>query len=234
MKRLLWLIPLLTIHAVSGAGELAQLTGRFPSVPPPPQGSLQWIAKSMRVNGMPMRIQSLHSKLGPESVLQYYESWSKLHGGDRTMRSSVHGWQTLAMSVERHLVSIQVRRDMTETYGTVTTTPMSRTSQSRRARSTFPTPTSTQVVNWQQYEDEGAEAEHISLISERTSQVEAQAFSRLLRDKAWTIVREQPMREQGHGHVIEAQKATQLAQITLLNGRGPASRTRILVVWKKS
>lgn len=233
MKRAVGMVCLLMLCAVAHGGALTRITATFPEVPPPPQGSVQWVAKSMRMNGVPMTVRALHSKLSPSAVLHFYESWSKQQMSAQTVRSRVDGDEMLTIKTGPHLISIRAQRSLTATHGTITSSLASFANTSR-VSTAFPTPSNVRLVNAQQYDDEGSEAEHLSFISTRAPHIESAALARHLEEEGWTILWHRAMREAVRGYTVESQKGAQHAQLTVLPAEGFSSGSRILVVWKKS
>lgn len=233
MRVLEWVLLLpFALMGSAQAGALARETAAFPELPAPPAGSVQWIARSMRMNGLAMTLQSFHTRLATDAVLSYYESWSRSRGHGESRRSRLAQGQQLFLDLEPHLVTIQAQTSAGRTIGTILVSERPQ-STPPRIRTTFPRPASTSIVNLQQFEDEGIEAEHISLVSRRAPHVEAQAFAQMLLQEDWALIREQPMQHILRGRVVDAQKGAQLASITIFPHQASSTTTAILIVWKK-
>jgi hypothetical protein len=101
-------------------------------------------------------------------------------------------------------------------------------------KTSFPHPASTKLVSLQEYDDDGIEAEHISLLSMRSVGIEAEAFLQALAREGWQVVREHAMNNVSRGHVIEAQLGTQQALLTLLPDHANPAFTAVIVVWRKA
>ena len=233
MTRLVCCLCLLVFSALTHASELTRITARFPSVPSPPQGSVQWIAKSMRMNGVPMTLQSLRSKLSPEAVLHYYESWSKQQSSAQSVRTRIDREEALTIKVGDYLISIRAQRGASGTHGIITSS-LASLKGNNRVTTAFPAPSHLRLVNLQEYEDEAGEAEHLSFVSTRAPHVETSALARSLEDAGWKLLHQRPMRETMRGYVIETQKGAQHAQLSILPSADLALGARILIVWKKS
>ena len=226
--------PLIATSLVSTveAGTLARLTSQYPEVLAPPQGEAQWVAKSMRLNGLPMTLKTFHSRLNAEAVLNHYETWARGRHADQSTRSKNGEWHVLALRSEQYYITIQARATLGGSHGTIAVSPpLARVALNLESR--FPTPASMSIVNLQQYEDFGSESEHISLSSTRTPSIEARAFAELLGREGWQLIREQRTQEMAHGYVLEAQKGAEHASITLIPDRTSSARTAAVIVWKK-
>ncbi len=183
------------------------------------------------MNGLPMTLKSFHSRLNPESVCQYYES-SNSKRFKETFRVRNGDWLTLSMRSRTELTTIEMRATISGSEGTITVTPVLEPAQ-LRVDTDFPRPPSTRIVTLQEYDDDGIEAEHISLTSVRSVAVEADAFADKLKRDDWQIVQDQPMRSMPDGRTVEVQKGAQHALLTLMRNAGQ-SGTAIVIVWKKS
>lgn len=215
------------------ASELSRLTEALPDVEPPPQSEAQWIARSARINGVPMTLKAFRSLLSPDAVLHHYDGWSDRLAGAKTQRSTNPPWQVFAIAAQGCFITIQARAVAGGSEGTITVSPPLER-KARRAESRFPRPASTQLVNLQQYDDAGVEAEHLALRSARAAGAEAQAFRDLLSREGWTVTRDQPGAAAARAHVLEAQKGAQHALLTLLPDRSRAAATAIVIIWRKS
>lgn len=221
------------LAASAHASELSRLTASLPDVDPPPQSEAQWIARSARINGVPMTLKAFRSTLTPDAVLHHYDDWSDTLAGAKTQRSTNAPWRVFAIAAECCFITIKARAVANGSEGTITVSPpLDR--KARRAESSFPRPATTELVNLQQYDDEGVEAEHLALRSARAPGVEAQAFRQLLKRDGWTLTRDQAGAVAARAHVIEAQKGAQHALLTLLPDRARAASTAIVIIWRKS
>jgi hypothetical protein len=204
---------------------------RLPDVPAPPLGHAQWVARSIRVNGLPMTIKSFDTPMPVDDVLHHYARWASGKFED-SFRTQQGDWQVLSLRSSAYLITIQVRPNGGGSHGTIAVSPAPNTVAPTVA-SRFPLPPSLQVVNLQQYEDLGVEAEHISLQGTRAPHVEAEAFEALLSREGWQLTREQTQRA-SRGFVLEAQKGAQHALIAVFPDRTRSARTAAVVIWRKS
>jgi hypothetical protein len=186
----------------------------------------------MRMNGLAMTLQAFQSRLTADAVLSHYESWSRSRGHRESRRSRSAQSQQLSLDLGLYLVTIEAQASAGRTIGTILVSKGPKSTPASIATA-FPRPGSTRVVNLQQFEDDGVEAEHISLISQRAPQVEAHAFARALEREDWVLIREQPMQQLVPGRVLEAQKGAQLASITIFPHQSAGTTTAIVIVWKK-
>lgn len=218
---------------MSNAGMLAKLTAGLPDVPAPPQGEAQWVAASMRMNGLPMTLKTFQSRLDTDRVFDHYESLAHRWGRSEFRRITNGTHRLLAIRSVTHVITIEARATIGGCEGTITVSGLPE-SATAPGRTDFPHPPTARVVSRQEYEDAGIEAEHLSFVSQRTVVVEAEAFAGELLRAGWQILRQQSMERRGRGVVIEAQHGSQQALVTLQTDSRERSRTAIVVVWRKS
>ena len=81
----------------------------WPQIPLPPKAEVQWVAQSMRVNGVPTRVMTFQSRVSRGEIVEYYRAhWSggyehpaSLHAlGDSTVVGQKHGPYLLTVKVE--------------------------------------------------------------------------------------------------------------------------------------
>jgi hypothetical protein len=225
------LLMALGVVSSASAGSLAREVEMLPDIAPPPGGRSFWIARAMRLNGMPLTLKAFSSTMNVEEALHHYEHQLKTSASIATKRSQEGAWRSLAVFAPNYFITIRARNEANGVQGTIAVSPV--TAQSRTSRrTTFPHPAPTQVVNLQQYDDEGVEAEHISFVSRRAVSIEARDFAATLSRAGWQLVRNEAAHRGHAGHVIEAQKGTQLAFVNL--ERRSQGDTAIVVLWKKA
>jgi hypothetical protein len=222
----LWVLP-------TQAERLIRTTSALPDLGAPPQGTAQWIARSMRMNGLPMTLKAFESRLSPEAVLAFYESQLKSSGSHETRRLMKAPWQMLMFRSHDNFITVHARAVNGGSEGTILVSPALDPAQ-LHVRSDFPRPATARIVNLQQYDDAGMQSEHISLSSDRTPFVEAEAFSQLLIRAGWTMTDTRPTHETHRGFVLEAQREAEHALLVIIPDAARPASTAIVITWKKS
>lgn len=226
-------LAVLALHAappLGVAGSITQQTQSLPDIDAPAGGEAIWIARAMRLNGVPMTIKSFTSATNAAEVLHQYEHRLRTSADMKTRRAREGDWHVLAVMTSDYYATIRARQTPQGTEGIVIVTPpLADVKPMKRTR--FPHPDSAAVVSLQEYDDAGIEAEHISFASPRSVGIEARAFATRLSQHGWQLLRSEPTQERD-GHVIEAQKAAALAFINLR--RTERGGTTILVVWRRA
>lgn len=226
----LTLLALCTASMLSAAGSIARQTQSLPDIAAPAGGEAVWIARAMRLNGVPMTIKSFTSPTNADEVLHQYEHRLRTGADMKTRRGLDGAWHVLAVMTDDYYATIRARNTPQGTEGVVIVTPpLAAMKPAKHTR--FPHPDSASVVSLQEYDDSGIEAEHISFASRRSVAIEARAFAALLSRRDWQLLRSEPTHDR-NGHVIEAQKSTGLAFIHLR--RAESGGATILVVWRKA
>lgn len=215
------------------AERLTRVTADLLDLAAPPQGEAQWIARSMRMNGLPMTLKAFESRLSPDAVLSHYESQLKSSSSNEARRSFNAPWQVLMLKSREHFITVHARAVSRGSEGTILVSA-ALAPATLRLQTNFPRPPSTRIVNLQQYDDSGMESEHIGLSSNRTPFAEAQAYSELLIRSGWTVLDTRPTHETHRGFVLEAQRQVEHALLVIFPDVAQPATTAIVVTWKKS
>lgn len=226
------LFAVLALCGQTQAGSIARQTDGLPDISPPSGGEAVWIARAMRLNGVPMTIKSFTSATNADEVLHQYEQRLRMSSNMQTRRSLEGAWRVLAVMTDDYYATIRARNTTRGAEGTITVTPPLANAKPHK-RTRFPHPQTVQIVSLQEYDDDGIEAEHISFVSRRSVAIEARAFESQLAQDGWDLLRSEPTARHGDGHVIEAQKSAALALINLRKAE-QGGATTILVVWRKA
>jgi hypothetical protein len=233
MRHEIAMLAMCTTLALSvQAGSLSRATEALPNLGAPPQGSAHWVAKSMRMNGLPMTIQVFESRLTPDAVLSHYESFVKASGTHESRRTTNAPWQVLMLRSPDHFITVHARAVAGGSEGTILVSPALEPA-SLRMRTDFPRPPSTRIVNLQQYDDDGVQSEHISLSSNRASFTELQDFSQLLISDGWNVVDTRPTHEVQRGFVLEVQRRAEQALLVFVPNAAQPATTAIAITWRK-
>jgi hypothetical protein len=212
------------------AGPVAQQTRNLPDIPAPLGGEARWIARSMRLNGVPMTIKQFTTRANADDVLHHYESTLRKSSNMKTRRSVEGSVHVLAVMTDDYYATIRAKNTVHGAAGTITVTPPLANLVPRK-HTRFPRPSTAQLVSLQEYDDDGLQAEHISLVSKRGVAIEAREFETALLRDGWELLRSEPSAKHRGSYVIEAQKAASLAFINLR--RAERDATTIIVVWRK-
>jgi hypothetical protein len=107
--RRLVLTPALVLAWLLGAAVSRAGAEPWPDMPVPPKSTTEWIADSMRVNGVPMRVMHFESGSGRAEMVEYYRShWSGGYptkpavraDGDTTIVGQAHGPYFMTVKVK--------------------------------------------------------------------------------------------------------------------------------------
>ncbi len=230
-------IAAITLSGVIGfcahAGDLSRATDQLPELADPPEGQAQWIAKSMKVNGLPMTLKAFESAMDPLALLHHYERWFRGLGALESRVSRNGDRHILAIKHQRYFATIQAQPSTRGSVGTMTVSANPATVVAQ-LDTKFPVLKGLRIINLQQYEDLGVEAEHISLVSSRAAHVDATSYEQLLTKHGWQIVRQQATRATLGGQLVEAQRGAEHALLTFLPDRTRTSATAIVIVWRKA
>ena len=102
-------LPAGTILTVLAASGRAWAIEPWPEIPLPPKADVQWVAQSMRVNGVPTRVMQFQSRTNRGEITEYYRAyWSGGYKhapsvramGEATIVGQQHGPYLMAVKVE--------------------------------------------------------------------------------------------------------------------------------------
>src|SRR5690242_18594687 len=113
----LWLM----FASAANAGTISRAVAAFPELPAPPRGEVHWIAKSMRMNGLPMTIQLVAARDAPIELIHFYESWARREGTLRSRRWRTHDTEVLSIRAASYLITMELRQVVNGTQGTIVT-----------------------------------------------------------------------------------------------------------------
>jgi len=230
---LLFLFAACSGFSRAGEHDVSNAAKDLLDMPAPPQGDAWWISKNMRMNGLPMTLKNFRSRLSLDEVCDYYRSSARALTTNEVLRRRSGDWSVISIRTRRNLITIQVRPTLLGSEGTIAVSPPPDTIHVH-VETAFPRPATAAVINLQEYDDEGMEAEHISLRSARSVGVEAYAFVEKLTRSGWQITLREPMQIVSGGQVVEAQKGAQHALLSLMPDKARPGNTSIIIVWKKS
>jgi hypothetical protein len=103
------LVAAITFLAMFACGGRAWAVEPWPELPKPPKADVQWVAQSMRVNGVPTRVMQFQSRAGRSEIVEYYRAyWSggyehkpSVHAlGEATVVGQMHGPYLMTVKVE--------------------------------------------------------------------------------------------------------------------------------------
>ena len=106
---ILEIMLLVALLSIAPAGGPACAAEPWPHIDLPPKGDVQWVARSLRVNGVPTSILQFQSPLSQNEILDYYRSrWSggfahvpQVHAlGDASVMSQERGSYLMTVKVE--------------------------------------------------------------------------------------------------------------------------------------
>src|SRR5688500_10331852 len=161
MNAILTLVLSLMLAQPVQADNLARVTEALPELASPPQGEAQWIARSMRMNGLPMTLKAFESRLTPDAVLSHYESLLKSTSAHEARRLVNPPWQLLMLRSRKHFITVHARAVRDGSEGTILVSPALEPA-TLHIKTNFARPPTARIANLQQYDDAGLESEHIS------------------------------------------------------------------------
>lgn len=107
-RALTWfLLPAIAL-AVLASGR-AGAAENWPEMPKPPQSKSQWIADSMRVNGVPMRVLQFQSSASRQEVVDYYKARWTNGSALKPAINALDGATVIGQMQGPYLLNVKVR-----------------------------------------------------------------------------------------------------------------------------
>lgn len=110
LQRAFELIALATLLVAASLPRGARAAAEpWPEIPTPPKANVQWVAASMRVNGIPTRVLQFDSRVSRAEVISYYRAyWTGAYEhkpsinalGDATVIGQTHGPYLMTVKVQ--------------------------------------------------------------------------------------------------------------------------------------
>lgn len=91
-------------------GTVARAAEPWPEVPPPPRASVQWVGDSMRINGIPTRIQRFDSPVTREEVVEFYRAHWTVAGQPKPAVNDVDDAVVVGQAHGPYFMTLKVRR----------------------------------------------------------------------------------------------------------------------------
>ncbi len=144
----------------------------------------QSVADEMRLNGVPMKIVSVNSRLPLEKALaEVKRSWSLQPGAANIERTTLGQWQVLNQRLGEQHRSLQLRdlgNDTVEGF-----LALSSPTQSREPKAAVRLPSDIQTVSITESQDGSKQAQQIVAVSPRSVDASASALELSLRAEGW-------------------------------------------------
>ena len=93
--------------------------GALPELGAPPQGEAQWIARSMRMNGLPMTLKAFESRLVAGRSVGPLRIPAEISGSHEVRRSVNSPWQVLVFKSPDYFITVHARPAAAGSEGTI-------------------------------------------------------------------------------------------------------------------
>ena len=210
MKRMV--ITLLGVGmAPMACATLPQLRCPDPGVPP--SGTLTWIAPRIAVDGWPMAILQLNSRLSPQAVLSWYDRrWRGLgpHPDDITYR--VGAWQVVARRRDGCFETVQVRAHGGGTQGEVGISRPALAQTGSAGSLGLPLPAGSRTVLTMENADGGRHARNVLAVAPGNPGAVRAYYQHLLPVQGWAL---QWARRVTGGDALMYQQGARTAEISI-------------------
>jgi len=192
----------LALLAFAGSAALAQASFTrgstpWPDIPTPPKAKVQWVSDDMRVNGIPMRVQTFNSEASKEEVVAYYTAYWKTaqtppQPGKTVAAVTPKGDDTLVARAHGPFYSmVQVRSaGPGRSSGTISTSQLLGVDP-KIDSSGVPAPSGATAVNVVEAIDNGKRNKQVLFISRDSLDSVSGYYQRSLARDGWALLQEQ-------------------------------------------
>lgn len=197
--------------APMACAALPQLRCPDPGVPP--GGTLTWIAPQIAVDGWPMAILQLNSRLSPQAVLSWYDRrWRGLgpHPDDITYR--VGAWKVVARRRDGCFETVQVQAHGGGTQGDVGISRPALAQTGSAGSLGLPLPTGSRTVLTMENADGGRHARNVLAVAPGNPGAVRAYYQHLLPVQGWAL---QWARRVTGGDALMYQQGARAAEISI-------------------
>lgn len=214
-----------TFLALFAAAGRAWAVEPWPEVPLPPKAHVQWVAQSMRVNGVPTRVMQFQSRAGRGEITEYYQAyWSggyehkpSVHAlGEATVVGQMHGPYLMTLKVEDAARGTSVGLiSVAQVIG----------SKVDRDPGELPLMTGARVISVVESDDPGKHSRAVTIVSPQPASSAAQFYQASLVNAGWLQIQgndlpRQPGAPAGSFIVFaRGESEMQLSIVSARNGR---------------
>lgn len=174
----------------------------WPEMTPPPQAQVQWVSDDMRINGVPMRVESFQSSASQAEVVAFFEAHWR-NSGNEKVAVTVAGADTLVGRPHGPFYQmVKVRSDgRAGSSGTLSVSQILGI-QPRIDASGIPAPDrSAQAVNVVESTDAGLRSKQVLWLSKGNASALAGQYHASLLRSGWSLLQQQA----APGHADSAQ-----------------------------
>jgi len=220
--------------AASSAEELQQ---RMPRVGAVDGVKLEWVARRMTSNGLPMQIRQLSSQRRLDAVADAYARRLERLGVIAPHRKDRNGFSELYGALGPYFVRVQLGRRNDRTVGYVSVMAQPGTVETDRSTE-LPLPESVTLATRKAFGRGGGDGETLMGYSDDLPGVLVNDFRRVFNDSPW---QRQKMAKQSENRPAMRERAALLYErrgqrlqiIIVRRDQGPANRSVVMIHWRK-
>lgn len=190
-------------------------------LPIPDRTEGEWVLGDAMVNGVPMQVQRLHSRLSVPQMLEYYENQWKRWGSVR--RTQASGWQSLAVTAGTLQLTLQVQEASGGSEAI-----LSQAAWTERRRDFLPTELPdlprTEAHQVTETHDGPKRSRLVQLASEDDLELNRQRWQSHARRKGWTLVTEKQLKQAGQKHWLASYSSAGALTLDLVLTQADAER----------
>ena len=224
MRRATGVATILAPLLLASTGTVA--ADALPSLRPMADVDIEWIAPSMRQDGLPMAMQSLRSRRPLDETLARYRTRWSARGDVHVVRRG--GWRILVTRLGKHVRTLHLRESLEGVEGVymVSADPARRTP---RPEASLPLPASLEVIRQSSFTDAGRAAESLVLRGRFDVTGESAALLATMRANGWTPTIDEPARHQRGARLLGFARGRESVQAFIASDPRWDSTTLVLL-----
>ena len=193
---------------------------------------VEWVAKKMRYNGLPMSMQSFFADQSADELLQRYHDYWSTRAGSQVSRSKSGNADVIGVELGRYFYSVQaLPADEQSSYGTLSVSLSPKLLRKQRVESTeFLLPADAKTVNRIEALDGAKLSETITFFTDRDSRSAARWYQSRMPEDGWVLLN----KTDAEGVQLYFQKNSEHAMVNIVDKKSKFGDTAVQINWVKN
>lgn len=187
--------PITRIAQIAGIALCTMLSGSLAAKEldcpkfPEPDARLQWVARHMIYNGVPMSVKRFDSDQKPSDILAFYRrAWASNTAG-APVENTVDPWQTISIPQGKCFFTVQVQAaGKNGSTGLLSATQVPDRTRVISPDKSLPMMSGSKIINDIEHRDDGKSARTLMLSNGFSAESNASFYRQTLADQGWRTV----------------------------------------------
>ncbi len=169
-------------------GRADAATEPWPEAPSPPKADVQWIASSMKVNGVPTRVMQFQSRASRSEVVNFYRAYWARGFEHQPSVSTFRGATVVGQAQGPYLMTVKVEDDAREGSRGLISVALVLGSKVDRDPRELPMPPGAQVLSVVESDDFGKRSRQLLLVTPQAPPSALDFYTAAFTNAGWTQV----------------------------------------------